>query len=451
MFDQLIKDVSDRFGLEAPKTRQLLGTAIALVFDDRRGGMAGFAERLRGAGLGHALRTWRAPGAGEPDPMRPAQMEALFGLPALGALARQLGLSPAVATAALGTLLPSVIRQFDGPNASLGQLPAPVASWVTQGRHVLADAMPDPLEPRRRSGFGRLVRVALWVAALVIAAVLLLRSCQPGRDAAMPSPVKTAEAPTAAQAPASAPLPHVTLQTLGGRAEVTGQLASAQEKQRLVEALGTVFGTDKVRDGLLVDPTLAPAGWMDRLLQLLPSLRSGDVKLALEGDHLQLDTRALPEAARFSLSDDVTRAFPDFRSEGLWDRAMAALSTLKPGFGAEDLVQALNQSTIRFASGSATLTADNADLITQAAMALRAAPAGTRVEVGGHSDDSGDPAANQALSRARAEAVVSALVAQAVPADRLLAKGYGASQPIADNATEAGRARNRRMTFTVLK
>lgn len=450
MFDQLIQEVSGRFGLDTAKTRQLLGSTIALVFDDPRGGIAGFIERLRGAGLADALQTWRAPGAGEPDPMRPGQVETLFGMPVLGALARRLGLSPAVAAAAIGTLLPGVIRQLGGHEAPLAQLPASVSGWVAQGRTLLADATPA-VPPRRRGGFGRLLRGLLWLAALVIAVLLLLRACQPNRPASTTAPAAAEQVAAPAQAPATAPPPNITLQTRGDRAEVTGQLASAQEKHRLIEALGAVFGPDKVAEQVQIDTSLAPAGWMDRLVQMLPRLKGGDVKLALEGDHLQLDSSALPEAARFSLSDEVTRVFPDFRSEGLWDRAMAALSTLKPGFGAEDLVQALNQSTIRFASGSATLTADNADLLAQAATALRAAPAGTRVEVGGHSDNSGDAAANETLSRARAEAVVAALVAQGVPADRLQARGYGASQPIADNATEEGRARNRRMTFTVLK
>lgn len=450
MFDQLIQEVSGRFGLDTAKTRQLLGSTIALVFDDPRGGIAGFIERLRGAGLADALQTWGAPGAGEPDPMRPGQVETLFGMPVLGALARRLGLSPAVAAAAIGTLLPGVIRQLGGQEAPLAQLPASVSGWVAQGRTLLADATPA-VPPRRRGGFGRLLRGLLWLAALVIAVLLLLRACQPNRPASTTAPAAAEQVAAPAQAPATAPPPNITLQTRGDRAEVTGQLASAQEKHRLIEALGAVFGPDKVAEQVQIDASLAPAGWMDRLVQMLPRLKGGDVKLALEGDHLQLDSSALPEAARFSLSDEVTRVFPDFRSEGLWDRAMAALSTLKPGFGAEDLVQALNQSTIRFASGSATLTADNADLLAKAATALRAAPAGTRVEVGGHSDNSGDAAANEALSRARAEAVVAALVAQGVPPDRLQARGYGASQPIADNATEEGRARNRRMTFTVLK
>ena len=69
----------------------------------------------------------------------------------------------------------------------------------------------------------------------------------------------------------------------------------------------------------------------------------------------------------------------------------------------------------------------------------------TRIRVIGHTDNTGRPEVNLGLSRRRAAAVVERLVAGGVAPDRLIALGYGATQPIADNATEAGRARNRRI------
>lgn len=67
-----------------------------------------------------------------------------------------------------------------------------------------------------------------------------------------------------------------------------------------------------------------------------------------------------------------------------------------------------------------------------------------RVEIAGHTDNVGSDASNLALSQARAEAVVKYLIAKGVPAHRLQAKGYGATQPIADNNSEEGRQLNRR-------
>jgi OOP family OmpA-OmpF porin len=67
------------------------------------------------------------------------------------------------------------------------------------------------------------------------------------------------------------------------------------------------------------------------------------------------------------------------------------------------------------------------------------------VEVQGHTDDTGPAAVNQVLSQARAKAVVAYLVSQGVDADRLSAKGMGATRPLAVNDTPEGRAMNRRV------
>jgi len=68
-----------------------------------------------------------------------------------------------------------------------------------------------------------------------------------------------------------------------------------------------------------------------------------------------------------------------------------------------------------------------------------------RVEISGHTDNVGGPEANQKLSEDRARAVVAALVARGIDGSRLSARGYGQSSPVADNRTEDGRAKNRRV------
>jgi len=67
------------------------------------------------------------------------------------------------------------------------------------------------------------------------------------------------------------------------------------------------------------------------------------------------------------------------------------------------------------------------------------------LEVGGHTDDKGELAINTRLSRKRAEFIRDYLTANGLDANRLSAKGYGPNSPIADNATSAGRAKNRRV------
>ena len=67
------------------------------------------------------------------------------------------------------------------------------------------------------------------------------------------------------------------------------------------------------------------------------------------------------------------------------------------------------------------------------------------IEVAGHTDSRGSDKYNMSLSKRRAEAVRNYLISKGIAADRLSAKGYGESQPVADNATDEGRFKNRRV------
>lgn len=75
----------------------------------------------------------------------------------------------------------------------------------------------------------------------------------------------------------------------------------------------------------------------------------------------------------------------------------------------------------------------------------------TVIEIAGHTDDVGEPNANLTLSKKRAEAVKDFLVKNGIEESRLIAKGYGETEPIADNGTSEGRAKNRRTEVRILK
>ncbi|HFQ89547.1 MAG TPA: OmpA family protein [Desulfobulbus sp.] len=73
-----------------------------------------------------------------------------------------------------------------------------------------------------------------------------------------------------------------------------------------------------------------------------------------------------------------------------------------------------------------------------------------RMEVAGYTDNIGDAARNLKVSEARARRVLNYLVSKGIAPDRLVARGYGEADPVADNSTPAGRARNRRVELHIL-
>jgi outer membrane protein OmpA-like peptidoglycan-associated protein len=102
---------------------------------------------------------------------------------------------------------------------------------------------------------------------------------------------------------------------------------------------------------------------------------------------------------------------------------------------------------VRFATDKAEVLPESQPLLAEmAAMLTRYAT--LRVNVEGHTDNTGTAARNRALSEARARSVVEALVAAGISRDRLTPVGYGQDKPVADNQTEEGRARNRRVVLS---
>lgn len=108
---------------------------------------------------------------------------------------------------------------------------------------------------------------------------------------------------------------------------------------------------------------------------------------------------------------------------------------------------AIANKTVVFNSGGARVMPVSKELLDAIGGSIKDC-AGTTVEVAGHTDRVGNPESNLALSQARADSVKAELVSRGVPADRLVAKGYGESKPTDPNAPE-NNAADRRIEFSV--
>jgi OOP family OmpA-OmpF porin len=130
---------------------------------------------------------------------------------------------------------------------------------------------------------------------------------------------------------------------------------------------------------------------------------------------------------------------------------VAARQADQPVTAAEcrDLIDDVVQTGgIAFDGTSADISADSIGVLDRVAAAMARCD-DAHVEVGAYSDNQGSAARNRDRTQARAEAIVEFLVAAGIKRERLTATGYGEDKPIADNDTEAGRAKNQRVEFAV--
>ncbi|GAB3166473.1 hypothetical protein GCM10027291_12150 [Telluribacter humicola] len=115
---------------------------------------------------------------------------------------------------------------------------------------------------------------------------------------------------------------------------------------------------------------------------------------------------------------------------------------LKPG-------ETIQLDRVYFDQSSYVLRKESYPQLDLLATSLKKTPT-LKIEIAGHTDNVGDDRLNQYLSENRALVIASYLRNKGISSTRLVAKGYGSSRPLADNDTEANRARNRRVEFTVV-
>ena len=108
-----------------------------------------------------------------------------------------------------------------------------------------------------------------------------------------------------------------------------------------------------------------------------------------------------------------------------------------------------NASNIQFATGTSNLTTAAKTELNKLSEILNRDYMNIKIAIEGHTDNVGKAEINQTLSEKRAASVKTYLIGKKVDAARLSSVGYGPAQPVADNATAEGRAKNRRVEFKV--
>lgn len=301
---------------------------------------------------------------------------------------------------------------------------------------------------------GFLPIIALIILGLIIA--WLWRSCQHKEVVPAPEP-STASGVEAAAAPAS-----LTLSTddKGAVSQCQAGIGDQGFLATLQTNVKKVFSTTQDCNVDTSQTYTASFTDKDALAGVLGALKGvPNASLEWVGDKITLkagDAAAL-EALTAKVKalvphTEVVAAAPVTAEQSVSNSLSAsqtALTAIDPNnVDVNALVKALNLQIINFASGSSEIPADNKAILDQAVTLLNKV-SGVKLNVGGHTDSTGNAASNKALSQRRAQAVVDYLTSKGVDASKLVAQGHGSDQPVAENTTDEGRFKNRRIEFSV--
>ncbi len=435
MFERLVNEIASRFNVGSSSVAALVRGLLGLMTNERTGGVNGFMDLFRHAGLGDVFSSWF--GGKESKTITGSQIESALGVNAVDKLANSAGLSRSTASSVIAGVLPKLIGQLtpNGVLPSTSSLLSQVSSYLALPGAAVA-AVGEHLKPK-----GGLPKWLPWaaVAALAILAWLWFRE-----------PVGTIN-------------PQLTVTNQDGRITYSGLVRDESTRTAIGDALRTTFGAASVSGDVRVDRNVKRIAWSTRLGELFGYLKRPGVEFSLDGDAVSLggwlssaERQALTDKLRAFFGTQATfSALADRAAEAVRtanSRASSALAALASTKVAGDtLVQTMNLGIINFASGSAELPPDSQDVVRQSAEALKRAPAGTKVEIGGHTDNTGDAASNLRLSQSRADALKNAFLTAGVSPAMLSTAGYGDTKPRATNDTEFGRFQNRRIEYALVK
>lgn len=314
---------------------------------------------------------------------------------------------------------------------------------------------------RRRPGIG-------WLFALIAVPLLLAligwgisdRSAKDGQ-LALPSVAPSATLTATAAPPVGAPAVDAggqfgamsIVRTRNGFT-LTGEVLDAATKASLVDAIKQAMPGATIVDNLTVKPGVKSPDFagLGGLFGAAGDVQNFSVNLV--GDTVTL-TGTASEEAKAAAETAAKATWPNVTVVNNIQVTSASPAAPAPGpapAGACSTLQAditgLLKTPINFDTDGLTLAPNSQQLIAKIADKLKACP-DAKIAINGYTDNTGNDAINVPLSAGRAKSVADELVSNGVAAPGVTSSGAGAANPVADNATPAGRAQNRRVEITV--
>lgn len=232
-----------------------------------------------------------------------------------------------------------------------------------------------------------------------------------------------------------------------GLVTLEGEAPDDPSRTRLVDTARQIYAGSSIADHMKIVGA-SPEPWMSATriaLEQLARLRRGDVSISAKQLTIKgaTDNEQVAKDIRSVLSTDLPPGF----------KGTDAITVMTAEEKAADSCQSLMRQTtakgmINFERAKADLTPDSTQTLKDLVEIANECPAFS-IQIEGHTDAEGTNERNQKLSDRRAQAVADFLARNGVDAKRLTTVGYGATRPVAENATEEGRAKNRRIEFTV--
>ncbi|BCI84054.1 peptidoglycan-binding protein ArfA [Mycolicibacterium sp. TY66] len=323
----------------------------------------------------------------------------------------------------------------------------------------------DVIEPSGSGGrLGMRGRVAVVAVAVAVVAALGWVVVGTSDEHRAPSSIAASAVPTQAQPElTSAPF---ALTRDGNTVTLTGSLANTRSKSELAAAVKAQWLNATLNDKTTVvdgagTPDMAAIGNVFSAADAI-----ADFGLAIDGATVTLMGTAPNLDVAGEVQSAAALSFPGAKlanniqipapggpvAPPVPEPSSAPAPAPAPAGGPCAKVQAdvteLLRTPISFVTGGSQMTGESRRLLVQIADKIKGCPNGA-VTVIGYTDNQGSDAVNLKLSDTRAKAVAAALVSNGVQAAKMTARGAGAANPIADNNTEEGRAKNRRVEITV--
>ena len=346
-------------------------------------------------------------------------------------------------------------------------LPAGMIAGAPAGARLSDTVSTDPIR-REEEEKGSFMKALLPIIGLIILGALawaLLRGCQDNPEP-VGKPVATEQQAVNddGQSVVAADIEPASLRiATGENSELYAcrmNVGNETLQGNVMDALTATFGDEAnncradVDDNFSIDMPAAA-----QLASILPIVKNvPNASMLIKGDTITVNA---PDAAALDkLVADLQAAAPamtvkpeaplDAQAEidNSLTASQAAMDNLGQNPDPQDVARALSLQVVNFEVDKAVIPDANKALLDRAVKLMEQVP-DMKLMIIGHTDKTADAAYNMKLSEERAQSMKDYLVAQGVDPTKLMTKGMGETDPIAENATEQGRFRNRRIEFVV--